>query len=242
MAMYKSKVIILLLFLCLKVSAQVTYNEDGNMEEQGSSLDLSKISFGLKISPAISWINVVNTDMQADGAALKLGVGGVFDYELLPNFSLVSGVNYNSYGGYVYDNKSLNDTIFRNNYRVGYNEIEVPLAVKLKTKTKDEIAYFIQGGFSAGFIINAAEKRFPLAKNAKPVYTDMSLQTNPTRLNCLLGAGVEYSLGKKTNLFGLVSYRNTLTNTANNAAYGNRYASLLQMYPGSMEFSVGIMF
>lgn len=231
-----------MLFLCLSLSAQVTYDEVGNFDEQGSSLDFSKMSFGLKISPAVSWINVVNTDMQADGAALKFGVGGVLGYELLPNFSLISGVNYNSYGGYVYDNKSLNDTVFRNNYTVVYNEVEVPLVVKIRTKPNNKTAYFLQGGFSAGFVINAAEKRIPLAKNTKPEYTDMTLKTNPTRLNCLFGAGVEYSLSKKTNLFGLVQYKNSLTNLANNVAYGNRYASLLQIYPGSMEFSVGVMF
>ncbi len=242
MAMCKCKVIILLLFLCLNVSAQVTYNEDGNLEEQGSSLDFSKMSFGLKVTPSISWINVINSDMQPDGAALKLGVGGVLSYELLPDFSLVSGVNYNSYGGYVYDNKSLNDTVFRNNYSVNYNEIEIPLTVKLQTKTNNKVSYFIQGGFSAGFVINTAEKRIPLAKNAKPVYTDLSLQTNPTRLNGLFGAGIEYSLGKKANLFALVMYRNSLTNLANSAAYANRYSSSLQMYPGNMEFSIGIMF
>lgn len=234
--------IVLLLSLGFNVLAQVTYNEDGNLDEPRSSLDFSKMSFGLKISPAVSWINVVNADMQADGAALKFGVGGVLGYELLPNFSLISGLNYNSYGGYVYDNKSLNDTVFRNNYMASYSEVEIPIAVKLRTKPSHKMAYFVQGGFSAGFVNNAMEKRIPLAKGAKPEYTDMSLKTNPTRLNCLLGAGVEYSLGKKTNLFGLVMYKNSLTNLANNVAYGNRYASSLQMYPGSMEFSVGIMF
>ncbi|HEY6913742.1 MAG TPA: porin family protein [Paludibacter sp.] len=240
--MYKPILIISILFLSLNISAQATYDEDGNLEQQGSSIDFSKISFGLKISPTVSWINVVNTDMQADGAALKLGVGGVVSYELLPDFYLVSGVNYNSYGGYVYDNESLNNTVFRNNYRVDYNEIEIPIAFKLKTKTNNKMAYFLQGGFSAGFINSSTEKRIALAQNAKPVYTDISLMTNPTRLNCLFGAGVEYSLGKKTNLFGLISYKNSLTNQANSMAYADRYNSLLQMYPGSMEFSVGIMF
>lgn len=240
--MYKQLLILLVLFFCLNATAQVTYDDDGDFEEERSSLDLSKMSFGLKVSPAISWINVVNTDMQADGATLKLGVGGVLSYELLPNFALVSGVNYNSYGGYVYDNESLNNTEFRNNYKVNYDEIEVPIAVKLKTKPSNKMAYFLQGGFSAGFIVNSYEKRIPLAKNAKPAYTDISLMTNPTRLNSLLGAGVEYSLGKKTKLFGQISYKTSLTNLANSAAYADRYPSLLQMYPGSMEFSVGIMF
>lgn len=240
--MYKYILILLVPFFNLNVSAQVAYDVDGNLEQQENLLDLSKMSFGFKISPTVSWIEVVNNDMQADGAALNFEVGGVLNYEFLPNLSFVSGINYNAYGGYVFDSLSLNNSDYRNNYKVNYGEIEVPVALKLKTKIRNKTAYFIQGGFSAGFIVNATEKRIPLAKNAKPEYTDISLFTNPTRLNSLLGVGVEYLLGKKTHLFGLISYKNSLTNQANSSAYGSRYTSSLQMYPGSMEFSVGIMF
>jgi hypothetical protein len=242
MTMYKLIIIIPALFFVLNVSAQTTYDDDGNYEQKGNSLDLAKMSFGLKISPTVSWIDVVNADMQADGAALKFGVGGVLSYDFLPNLSLVSGLNYNAYGGYVFDSLSLNSTVYRNNYKVNYSEIEVPVEVKLKTTIANKMAYFLQGGFSAGFVVNAAEKRIPLAKNAKSVYTDISLLTNPTRLNCLFGAGVEYYIGKKTHIFGLISYKNSLTNLANSSAYAGRYTSSLQMYPGNMEFSVGIMF
>jgi len=240
--MDKYILILLVLSFSLNISAQVAYDADGNLEQQENLLDLSKMSFGFKISPTVSWIDVVNNNMKADGASLKFGIGGIFNYEFLPNLSFVSGINYNAYGGYVFDSLSLNNSDYRNNYKVNYGEIEVPVALKLKTKIRNKTAYFIQGGFSAGFIVNATEKRIPLAKNAKPEYTDISLFTNPTRLNSLLGVGVEYLLGKKTHLFGLISYKNSLTNQANSSAYGSRYTSSLQMYPGSMEFSVGIMF
>lgn len=243
MDMYKKIWVTLLITCCVNVYSQESYDVNGDLKQVASSLDLTKMSFGLKVSPTVSWINVANTDMQADGACLKFGVGGVLNYEILPSVSLVSGVNYNSYGGYVYDNNSLNNTVFRNNYLVNYDEIEVPIAVKIKTTSNNKTNYFLQGGFSAGFVIKASEKRIPVDKTAKPDYDDITLMTTPTRLNYLVGAGIEYSLAKKTYLFGLISYKSSLTNQANSSAYvPGRYSTSLQMYPGNMEFSVGIMF
>ena len=69
--MYKYILILLVPFFNLNVSAQVAYDVDGNLEQQENLLDLSKMSFGFKISPTVSWIEVVNNDMQADGAALN---------------------------------------------------------------------------------------------------------------------------------------------------------------------------
>jgi hypothetical protein len=231
------------LALSLNITAQTTYDSDYNDKPVANSLDLSKISFGLKVSPTVSWIDVVNTDMQSDGATLKIGVGGVVNYEILPNLSFVSGVNYNPFGGYVYDNKSLNDTVFKSNYKVSYSEVEVPVALKLKTTRVNKTSYFLQGGFSVGFVVSASEKRVPVAKGVTPDYVDVSLLTNPTRLTCLFGAGLDYSIGKRSTLFGLISYKKSLTNIANSQAYqSNRYSSDLQMFPGNMEFSIGIMF
>lgn len=172
MVMYKKILTVFLISFCVNGYSQDTYDVNGELRQVASSLDLSKMSFGFKVSPTISWINVVNTDVQADGAGLKFGVGGVLNYELLQNLSIVSGVNYNAYGGYVYDNSSLNSTVFRNNYLINYDEIEVPIAVKLKTTSTNKTNYFLQGGFSAGFVIKASEKRIPIDKTSKPDYVD----------------------------------------------------------------------
>jgi outer membrane protein W len=117
------------------------------------------------------------------------------------------------------------------------------LALKIKTTAVNKTSFFLQGGFSAGFIINASEKRSPQVSGSKDKVTDISLMTNPTRINCLVGAGVDYLIGTKTTLFGMITYKNTLTNVANTTAYQvSRYTDPVQINPGSMEFSVGIMF
>jgi hypothetical protein len=241
----KQQVIVLVgLLLSLNLSAQTTYESKYNVKPMGGSLDLSKISFGLKISPTVSWVNVVNSDMQADGAALKFGIGALANYDLYSNLSLVSGINYNKFGGYVYDNKSLNEIDFETKFEVNYSEVEVPVTLKLKTSPVNKISYFLQGGFSAGFIVSASEKRIPIVDGAKPEYVDVSLMTRPTRLICILGAGIDHTLWKRTTLFGLITYKRTLTNVANSSVYQSsaRYSPDVLIQPGSMEFSIGVMF
>lgn len=244
--MHKLIVTFLLLVTSFSLSAQFTYDVNDNINRLANSIDMTKFQFGLKISPAITWINAEHNDVQSEGASMKFGIGGVVDYELTSLVSFISGVNYNGFGGYVFDDKSLNDLSTQTNYRINYSQIEVPIGIKLNTRAVKKTSYFIQGGFSAGFIINASEKRVLLDETEKPVYTNITAYTSPTRVSYLLGGGVEYSLGKKSNVFGLVQYNNSITNTANTNIYNSgtppRYTSPLRLLPGSMEFSIGVMF
>ena len=241
--MDKHLLIIAALIFSGSVVAQTTNNPNVDAKSQDSSNNAPKITVGLKVSPAVSWVKVIDNDMKSDGASLKLGVGLVLNYELLPNISLVSGLNYNKLGSYVYDNNSLNNSVYKKNYQSVYGEIELPVALKLKTNPVREMSYFLQGGFSVGFIVNATEIRIPISSNSEPNYRDISQLTNPARLNYLLGAGVDYFIGKRTYLFGLISYKNSFTNLANSNAYmENGHSTAVQIYPGSIDFSVGIMF
>jgi hypothetical protein len=239
-----------LLLLSSNLLAQQSYDANRDFERLGNSIDFSKVQFGIKITPAISWINVIHDDMVAEGATMKFGVGAVANYPLTSNLSLVSGVNYHGIGGYAFDNKSLNYTDTLSTYKINYKEIEIPLALKLQTRIEKKTSYFIQGGFAVGFITSADEKRVPKDKDSEPKYENINLYTNPTRVSYQLGAGIEYYLGRKTNIFALITYNNAITNIAYSYNYTakippntpSRYNSHIDILPGSMEFSIGIMF
>lgn len=47
----------------------------GNIDFQ--KLNPENLSFGIQISPAIGWMNVINNDLQTDGATLNFGLGGI---------------------------------------------------------------------------------------------------------------------------------------------------------------------
>lgn len=247
--MRKNILAYLLLIISSNLLAQQDYDVNQNVDRFVNSIDSSKVQFGIKITPAIAWLNVVHNDMTAEGATMKFGIGVVANYPLTTFLSLVSGINYHGFGGYVFDNKSLSYVDTLGSYKINYKEIEIPIALKLQTVPTRKTSYFLQSGFSVGFITSANEKFTLKAANSDPQYNDIKLYTN-SRISYQLGAGMEYSIGRKSNIFALISYNNTIKNIANSDNYTSvippnpaaRYNSPIEILPGSMEFSVGVMF
>ena len=202
------------------------------------------VSYGLKVSPSIAWISATHNDVQSDGATVKFGAGIVSNYRLTSLFSIVSGLNYNAFGGYVMDNASLGSTTIRNNFLINYKQLEVPIALRIRTDTIKKTSFYLQGGISLGLILSAKEKRIPLAKNSVPIYTNVLPYTNPLRLGFQVGAGLEHRIYRWLSVFGQITYNNSISNTANGDKYiaNDRYTQRLLLFPGSMEFSVGVMF
>ena len=240
---------ILFIFLLISIGllaqpSDYYLNKESKQDTNGP--ELSKFQFGLKISPSIAWINAIHNDVQADGATFKFGVGAIASYRIASLLSFVTGINYNGLGGYVFDNKSLNDVTIKGSYKINYSEIAIPIALKLQTPMIKKTSYFLQGGFSAGFITIANEKYYPVAANTDLIYVDISSFTSPARISYQVGAGIEYSIGKKSSFFGMIAYNNSVTNVANSVNYTSgttpRYTSPIQLLPGSMEFSIGIIF
>lgn len=241
--MTKKFLLTILLLTPIAISAQVTYQPPTDPDAFESSMDLSKMSFGIRITPSVSWLNITNPDMQPDGAALKLSLGGVINYTLADHIALVSGLNYNYYGGYAYDNRSLNAKDTLSAFKLDFREVEIPLMLKLKTKPVNKLSYYLLAGITAGFILGADEIRTPSDKSYKPATTDMSYAIVPTRLNYIIGAGMDHYIGNKSYLFASVSYKKTINNVTYSTVYSqNRYSTPVQIYPANMEFSIGIMF
>jgi hypothetical protein len=211
-----------------------------------SKLNMEKFNFGFKLSPAIGWLDVNHYDMQAGGASLKFGIGGIAEYSINNLISVVSGINYNTYGGYVFDSLSLKDLSTSDNFKLSYSQIEVPLGIKIKTPTLGRISYFLQGGLTSGFVLSAFEKHKKTEKNQVSSPVDIYSLTIPTNAGLLVSVGSQYKITKKINMIGEIAYKRILTNTADASAYikSGRYSnqSDLQIYPGSMEFSLGFLF
>jgi len=211
-----------------------------------SKLNLENFSFGLKVSPSINWVDVKHYDLNAGGAALKFAIGGIAEYSINNLISVVSGVNYNGYGGYVFDNNSLNDLTTADNYQLNYSQIEVPLGLKIKTPALKKISYYIQGGLTSGFVLTANEKYKKLNSNLVNQPVDILSLTNPAGYGFQVSVGTELKISKNVKFITDIAYKRALTSTADGNAYfkSGRYTnqSLLEIYPGCMEFSFGFLF
>lgn len=243
--MHKNIFAYLLLFISTSLFAQ-NYDANQNIDRLMSSIDITKIQFGIKMTPAIAWINADHNDLGVEGAAMKFGVGAVAEYPITNTFFFVSGLNFHGFGGYAYDNHSLGFTDTLTTFKINYQEIEIPFALKLQSKTIKKTSYFLQGGVSVGFVLDANEKYFPADTNQEPEYVNINNYTNPSRISYQLGAGMNYHFLGNSKIFGLISYNSAISNIANSINYTSganpRYASPIKILPGSMEFSVGVMF
>lgn len=244
MIMLQKWILLFAFFLTMQLSAQIRPQSDPNSVLQG--IKFSNVSFGVKISPVISWLSVQNNDLQTDGATLKYGLGLVALYEVNPLLSVVTGINYNTMGGYVFDSLSLNTTTNKDNYRINYSMIEVPLGIKVRTQAINRISYYLQGGISTGFVITANEKHASTLPSTVLPPVDIINLTSASVAGCFFGIGTAYKIVGNIELFGELNYKTSLTNIANADEYANdrtrNYTSPVRIFPAGMEFSVGLMF
>lgn len=242
--MFKKKsALIVLSIISIQLSAQ--YVDFPTQGVDLSKLNLEQFKFGIKLTPTISWLDIDHNDAQADGAAMKFGLGVSADYEINSILSVVSGINFNIFGGYAFDSLSLNATTTKNNYQLSYSLIEIPLGLKLKTPEFNKMSYYLQGGVSTGFILGAKEKNKSLTNRAL-ASTDILALTTPSMVGYFAGVGANYKISSKLKLFGEINYKNSLTSIAQSDEYiSNNYHNYNQpinIYPAAMQFSVGLQF
>ncbi|MBP6635811.1 MAG: outer membrane beta-barrel protein [Paludibacter sp.] len=213
-------------------------------------INMEQFTFGLKLSPNISWVGVQHNDAIADGATLKIGGGIVANYEINKLLSVVTGVNYNLTGGYLYDSLSLNNPLTKDNYRVNYSAVEVPLGLRLSTPTVDKTSYYLQGGVNTSFILTASEKHKSSLPNTKLPALDIIPLTSTSAVGFFAGVGIERQILRKFSIFAEMNYKQSLSSFSNgieyvnptNPLYDHGYNQPISIFPAAMEFSVGVMF
>ena len=242
--MQKNILLIFLIFFSIQLKAQYTGIPKQSFDLSG--INFEKITFGVKITPGISWLGVKHNDAEADGASMKYGLGVVAEYEINPLLSVVSGVNYNTFGGYVFDSLSLNDAATKDNYRLNYSQIEIPLGLKLQSPATKKISYYLQGGVTTGFILTATEKHESSIPNTTLQPINILPLTSPSIIGFFLGVGTQCHIANNLKLFGEITYKNSLSNLALGSNYMtdgiHNYHSALELYPASMDFSIGLLF
>lgn len=209
-----------------------------------NKINPENITYGFQIIPTIGWMDIKHDDLLADGASLNFRIGGVIEYKLLSFLKIASGINYNNMAGYVYDNAVLNNNSLKNNFRINYSMLEIPLSAKISTPIIDKTSYFLLGGLSGCFVVNATEKYFYTDSNTKPLVKGILPLTNASFVCYNFGAGFSYKILKNTDFVAKLVYKKALTNIASGSAYTNtgRYSTDPLIYPASLELSFGLLF
>jgi len=208
------------------------------------------LNLGAKISPNISWFKPDAQTFTSESVPFNFSWGFIADFQFAEKYFISSGFNVNSMSGRIdyphvfkiNSSDSLIGTMKQSNY---LRYVEIPLSVKMKTRQFGYITYFGQIGLGLGMRLNAkADYEFiSINRNYTNIETEINIEdrVNFIRLSMIVAAGIEYSLGGSTAIFGAITFNNGFSNAfdfkANNPPYINADAII-----NSLEFTVGILF
>lgn len=232
-----------LILLIGLVLMPVTYAQNSN-----NKAETGKFLLGATVSPVISWLDTDHDDLQTDGATITGGFGFVAEYKSSRLFSLVSGLNFILPGGYVFDSLSLADQNTKNNFRMNFPSLEIPVLIRINSLPFEKTTYYAQGGITTAYRLAATEFHQASSFQTSDRRVDITQLINPVQLNFQIGFGAKFRVLRLFQLFAEVNYKNSIVNIASETGYKMtpiRYSAtnpVPDIRNGNMVFSVGVLF
>ena len=239
------------------------------------SAEEGKVTFGLEVAPAVTWLTMSDhPEIEEDGAKMKFNGGLVvyFNYGDENKYSVFTGLNYNSYGGFLEGNlasaalkgnanAAAQTALGLNKERLKYNfgEFEIPVGVRLRTGSFGNwrFAAHLNLGLAVTVHGNASMKDYNGAAYPFDDYSRKTYSYSPMRLRGTYGLalGAEYDLDAVV-LTGKVRYKGSMSNMYfykdgmfNPSATLNlqdkedkTYSENVTFLPHILELAIGVLF
>lgn len=109
-------------------------------------------------------------------------------------------------------------------YDIKLQYIQVPLSLKLKTEEKNKFTWWGQFGTYTGFLIGA--RTDVSYGNVSEEKVKINKQTVPLNMGLLLGAGGEYSIAEKTDLYFGIGFESGFTDVTRNKKWDDDKVTL----------------
>lgn len=237
------------------------------------SAEEGKVTFGLEVAPAVTWLTMSDhPEIEEDGAKMKFNGGLVvyFNYGDENKYSVFTGLNYNSYGGFLEGNlasaalkgnanAAAQTALGLNKERLKYNfgEFEIPVGVRLRTGSFGNwrFAAHLNLGLAVTVHGNASMKDY--GDYQLDDYSRKTYSYSPMRLRGTYGLalGAEYDLDAVV-LTGKVRYKGSMSNMYfyndgmfNPSATLNlqdkedkTYSENVTFLPHILELAIGVLF
>lgn len=180
----------------------------------------SKLKMGLKVSPNIGWMSPTTKGYKSDGARLGATVGFIGDFYFAENYALSSGFNFQ----FLHGKQGFADSILMENSaamqtvdltrKYNFIYVEIPVTIKMKTRTFGKISYYGQIGLGTGFRIKASATDHYIKPNGQEVENqeDYNYGTTLIRESVLVGIGCEISIDESSRIVLGLGYSNSLNN------------------------------
>lgn len=193
-----------------------------------SAQSKNKVHLGLTANPNITWMATSNDGYESDGVKAGITYGLVTDFRLFgeDNYSLTTGFTFSHLGGKISspdvysDNGNLVSAVRNSNYSL--TNIDVPLAIRLKTNEIGYNVFYGVFGSEVGFNVNANETYTLTYGNG--IVTpeddlDVSDNINLIRTSLVIGLGLERAISGETHYRIGVTFHNGLTNIFKDNTY-----------------------
>lgn len=202
---------------------------------------------GLTASPSIAWMNPKTDGFTSEGNRAGFSYGLLAEVLFSEQYGLASGLQISYLGGklsYPVDETINNETFNRLERTYRLQMIELPFALKMRSKEILGIQYFGKMGIGLGVVLKAeGDDRFSnaqgssnLVQSEKNINDDIAFG----RASLILGGGAEYQIGGNVSLVGGITFNNGFTNMLKNSneVSGERNNARANY----LEFSFGILF
>lgn len=202
---------------------------------------------GLTASPSIAWINPKTDGYASEGSRTGFSYGLLAEFLFAEQYSLASGVHISYLGGklsYPVD-ETINSKTYNElerTYRLQI--IELPFALKMKSRETAGFQYFGRFGIGMGIFLKAEgdDRFFNTQDNSRMVQADKDIKSDIAfgRASLILGGGAEYQIGGNVSLVGGINFNNGFSNILknNNEVSGERKNARANY----LELSLGILF
>lgn len=170
------------------------------------------LRLGISGISGFGWIKSDVPTYESRGLRLTYGYGLDLEMRLFENVGVFTGIS-TYYGGGAIENTDTLGNKHKVLYRLQY--LEIPLALKMKTKEINYITYFADfgGGFDLRLRALADSTSKDVNGNTLPTRTDINVKSEIFfyRIAFLIGGGIEYSLWGNTRFVAAIYFNNGLT-------------------------------
>jgi hypothetical protein len=183
--------------------------------------DDAGLRIGLTFSPKTAWLRSDSKGLESDGNKLGYRFGLITEFPLSSRgtYYFSTGLLLDRIGGdvkaaYTVEGTSTNVV---SRQTIGLSYLELPVTLKLRAGTAENLRFYAQLGFNPSINIRARSDFSTTSTTGNDVVTDTSDNEDVMesislfRMGLLVGGGVELKLSSVT-LFGGLTFNNSFTN------------------------------
>ena len=169
-------------------------------------------------SPQVAWLKSDSKDVMGEKSFVGFGYGVESDFFLASdNYAIVSGMTVSTVGGSLTYRQPINfsGNLLPVGTKVDYylTNLEIPLALKMRTKDFNRFRYFAQFGLTNWLNIKSRATTSDRSFMKETIKNEVQFYN----IGLNVGAGLEYDLGHGNALTGGLVYSNGFTDVTTNA-------------------------